>query len=243
MELLLGVGHRKHGSVRHRERSPVADLAAGFRVEGSLIHDDDAAVALFELFDARPILDQRDDLARGSLRLVAEKFRGAEILLEFVPKPFRGRLARTGPRLTCLGALPLHGRGEGGSIHADTFGLQRVLGEIVRKPVSVVELEGDLARQRVAGRKPFHRLVEETQAPVQSLAESRLFQLQGLVDELLAALELRIGAAHLADKCRNKAMQQRILRPQEVRVAHRPAHDPAKHVTPAFVGGQHAVRD
>ena len=190
-----------------------------------------------------PSLISAGDFAGRGLGLVAQEFGGAELLFQLEPQAFGRRLAGARPGFPRLGALALHGGGETRCVDADALGFQRVLGEIVGEAIGVVELEGDLARQRVAGFQIVGRLVEQPQAALQRLAEAGLLQLQGFLDEALAALELMIGVAHLSGKRRHQAVEQRVLGAEQMSVAHGAAHDPAQHIAPALVGGQHAVGD
>ncbi len=112
-------------------------------------------------------------------------------------------------------------------IDADPARLQRVLGEVVGKAVSVVELEGDLARQRGAALQALGRIVEQAKPALERLAEAGLFELQRLLDEVLPPLELVIGAAHLLDQRRHQAIEQRLLGAENVGVPHGAAHDAA----------------
>ena len=75
------------------------------------------------------------------------------------------------------------------------------------------------------------------------LAEARLLLLQRRLDQRLRADQLGIGGAHLGDQRRHQAVHQRLLGAEQMRVAHRAAHDPAQDIAPALVGRQHAVGD
>ena len=185
MQLLLRVLDLERRALGAGQRAPVADLAAELGVERRLVDDDDAALAFLQSIDARAVLDQRDDPARRRLGLVAEEFGRAELFLQLEPEGFGRGLARARPGLPRLGALLLHGGGEALGIDADPARLQRVLGEVVGKAVSVVELERDLARQRGAALEALGRVVEQAQPALQRLAETRLFELQRLFDEAL----------------------------------------------------------
>ena len=187
----------KRAPFRPDDQAAIADLAARLGIERRLVDDDDAALACLERLDTRAVLDERDDLARRGLGLVAEELGGAELFLELEPQRLGRGLAGARPGLARLGALALHGGGEALRIDADAAGLQRVLGEVVGEAVSVVELEGDLARQRGAAFQALRRVVEQPKPALERLAEAGLFELQRLLDEALPALELRIGVAHL----------------------------------------------
>ena len=75
------------------------------------------------------------------------------------------------------------------------------------------------------------------------LAEARFLELERLGDQRLGALQFRIGLAHLAHQRRHQPPHQRLLRAEQLGVAHGAAHDAAKHVAAALVRRQHAVGD
>ena len=120
---------------------------------------------------------------------------------------------------------------------------QRVLGQIVGEAEGVVELERGLAGQRAALAQLRGRLVEQLQPVGERLAEARLLLLQRRLDQRLRADQFGIGGAHLGDQRRHQPVHQRLLGAEQMRVAHRAAHDPAQHVAAALVRRQHAVGD
>ena len=165
------------------------------------------------------------------------------LLLQLEPERVGRGLAGAGPGFPRLRPLALHGRGKALRVDAKPARFQRVLGQVVGKAVSVVELEGDLAGERVAALQPLGRVVEQAKPALERLAEAGLLQLQRLLDQALAALELVIGAAHLPDQRRHQAIEQRLLGAEDMRMPHGAPHDAAKHVAPALVRRQHAVGD
>ncbi len=226
-----------------REHAGVADLAAGLRVERRLVQHDRAGLAGLEARGFLAVLHQRGDHAFGALGLVAQKFGGPELLAQREPDRLGSRLARTLPGLARLGLLALHRVGEGGLVDADAARLQRVLRQVQREAVGVVQREGDVAVEHVALLQGRALLVEDGKAAHQRLAEAGLFQPQRFLDQLLRAHQVGIGLAHLAHQRPDQAMHQRLFRTQQLRMAHRAAHDPAQHIAAALVRGQHAVGD
>ena len=140
-------------------------------------------------------------------------------------------------------ALALHGVGEGREIDADAARAQRVLREIERKAIGVVEREGGLAVEHGAFLQAGAFLVEKGKPARQHVAEARLFQLERLGDQRLGADQFRIGLAHLAHQERHQLAHQRLFGAEQFGVAHGAPHDAAQHVAAAFVRGQHAVGD
>ncbi|ESY36729.1 hypothetical protein X747_26690 [Mesorhizobium sp. LNJC384A00] len=154
-----------------------------------------------------------------------------------------GRVAGAGPMLARLSLLLLHRMGEAGKIDRDAALAQRVLRQIEREAVRVVELERRLAIQHIAGVQCIRRLREQAEAAHQRLAEARLLELQRLGDQLFAAQQFGIGLAHLAHQRRHQLPHQRLFGAEQLRMAHGAAHDAAQHVAATFVRRQHAIGD
>src|SRR5262249_54818410 len=119
--------------------------------------------------------------------------------------------ARSGPGPASIGALLRHRCVEGGGIDTDAACAQRVLREIERKAVGIVETECDVAGELVTLLEITACLVEELEPAAEHFAEANLFDLQCLGDERLRALELRIGSPHLGDQRWNETVHKRIL--------------------------------
>ena len=197
----------------------------------------------FRLSTSLPSLHQGRDDAFGALGLVAQKFGGAELFAQREPDVLARGVAGARPRRARLGALPFHRIGEGGDVDADAARAQRVLRQVERKAIGVVEREGGVAVEHVALLQAAALLVEDREAALQRLAETGLFELQRLGDQRLGAHQLGIGLAHLAHQRPDQPMHQRILGAEQLRMAHGAAHDPAQHIAAALVRGQHAVGD
>ena len=131
------------------ERAGVANLAAGFAVEGRLVQHDLNVVARLRVGELA-VADKGKNLALGGLGVVAEEFGRAEALGEVEPDRLVGRLAGAGPGGARLSPLLGHGRIKAGDIHATALLAQRVLGQVEREAVGVVEPEGGIAGQRRA---------------------------------------------------------------------------------------------
>ena len=72
-------------------------------------------------------------------------------------------------------------------------------------------------------------------------AELHFLAQQRFLDQRLGASEFRIGSAHFRDKRGHEAVHQRVLRAQQVRMAHGTTHDAAQDIATTFVGRQHAI--
>src|SRR5690606_28061212 len=123
---------------------------------------------------------QRHQLALCAFAAVAEKLGGAVLLADLEPELLGRRLAGARPRLARRGALALHRRREARRIHRAALAAQDVLGKIDGEAIGVVELEGDLARQRLRGPELRRLLLQELQPAPQHLLEAGLLELQRL---------------------------------------------------------------
>ena len=190
-----------------------------------------------------PSLTMAPNDALGRLGLVAEEFGGADPLAQAVPDRLGRGFARPGPGAAGLGALARHRGVEAVDVDRQAARAQRVLGEVEREAVGVVELEGGLAGKHAALRQRPRLVLEDCEPARERGAKARLLELERLGDQRLGAEELRIGLAHLARQRRHEAPHQRIARSENLGVAHGAAHDPAQHVAAALVRRQHAVGD
>ena len=221
----------------------VAELAARFAVERRLVEDDGHLVAGARCRDLGTVAHHRHDRALGPLGVVAKELRRADALADREPDRLGRGFTGTGPALARLGLLPLHGGVEGVEIDLDAALAQRILGQIQREAVGVVELEGGLAGQLGAGIHALGRVGQQRQAAVERLQEAPLLQLQRLGDQRLGAHQLGIGAAHLGDQRRQHLVEHRLACPEHLGVAHGPPHDAAQDIAAALVRRQHAVGD
>ena len=189
------------------------------------------------------VAHQRGHHPFGGLGLVAEELGGADLLAQGEPHRFGRGLAGARPRGARHFALALHRHVEAVEVDGDAARPERILGEVERKAVSVVERESHFALEVVAAPEIRGRLVEDRQSALQGLAEAGFLQPQRLGDQGLGADQLGIGLAHLAHQRRHQPVHQRVLGAQQMGMAHGAAHDAAQHIAAALVGGQHAVGD
>ena len=221
----------------------IAHLAAGFAVERRLVDDQRDLVAGLGALDFLALDDESRDLAFGALGLVAEEFGSADLLAQFEPHAVAGLLAGTCPRAARFFLGLFHRGREAVGIHTHAARAQHVLREVEREAVGVVELEGDVARELVALAEAARGFVEQLEAAVEHRLEARLFELQRFGRQRRRAHDFGEGLAHRVDERGDQLVQQRLLAADDVRVAHRAAHDPAQHVAAALVRRQHAVGD
>src|SRR6478672_8700867 len=190
---LLSIGHGQPDTLAtHFTR--VADLAAALAIERCLVHHHSAALALLELGYLLAVHHQRGNDALCALRLVTEKFRRADFLAQAEPDRFLRRLARSRPGCPRLRALTLHGVGEGSDIDRNPARTQRILREIKRKSIGVVERESSVAVEHRTLLEAFALLVEDGEAALEHAPEAGLLELEGLGDQGLRAEQL--GVTH-----------------------------------------------
>src|SRR6185437_6029030 len=152
----------------------IANLAAAFAIERRLVHHHRAAFALFQLADALAVLDQRGDDALGAFGLVAEEFGDADLLAQAEPDGFGRRFARARPRGARLLALAFHRVVERRQIDRDAACAQRILRQIERKTIGVIERESGLAVEHGALLQAGAFFVQDGEAALQRSAETGL---------------------------------------------------------------------
>ena len=152
-------------------------------------------------------------------------------------------LARTGPGGARLGLLFGHGRVKPVRVHGTALFTQRILRQVQRETIGIIQLERRLPCQRGAIIQPVQLFVQKLQPTVQCLLEPGFFQLQCLLDQCLRLPQFRIGRAHLADQRGHQPVHHRVFCAQKMRMAHRAPHDTAQHIAAPVIAGHHPVRD
>ena len=230
-------------AVRGFHQAPVAGLTAAFAIEGGGVRHHLDGLAGFDVVHRLAVLDDGRDVARGFQMGVAGKVGRAEPIAQGEPHGALRLLPRTGPAFARHGALALHRFVEAGQIDADAARAYRVLRQIKREAVGVVEFERRFAREGVAVAKVGGRFVQQAEPAAERAVEPFFLAAQGFDDGRRRAAQIGIGFAHFADEGGHEAMHQRLGRAQQIGVAHGPAHDPAQHIAAPFVRGRHAVGD
>jgi len=226
---------------RPGDRPGIADLAAALAIERGLVGEDHHVVARTGGFDFLAVLDQRDHPALAAGRGVAGELARALAFGDVEPDLAVGGLARALPRGARGGLLPCHRRIEARLVHRDPARAQRVLGQVIGKAVGVVELERGFAGQLRALAQIGRFLVQQLEAVRQGAAELHFLALKRFLDQRLRAAEFGIGLTHLGDERGHQPVHQRLLRAQEVRMAHGAAHDAAQNIAAPLVRRQHAI--
>jgi hypothetical protein len=149
------------------------------------------------------------------------------------PEP--DQCARASAFWRCIASVKL-------GIDADAAGAQRILRQVEREAVGVVELEGGLAIQL----SPLPSVLVASSSSVRprsSVLRKRVSSSFSVSeDQRLGAHQFGIGAAHLRSASA-AASTSADLGAEQLGMAHGAAHDAAQHIAAAFVRRQHAVGD
>ena len=240
---LGGILDRGGEPALRRDAARVAHLPAAFAVERRLVGDDRHRLTSVCAVEVHTVLDDGQNLPFAIRRGIADEFGVARLFGDVVPDFVRRLFARPLPRGAGGGLLLRHGGVETGAVDAETLRAQCILGQVVGEAVGIIELERGFARQGVAFVEADCRFIKQAQAVFQRLAEAGFLAQQGFLNQRLSAHQFGEGAAHFRHEAGDEAVHQRVFGADDVRVAHRAAHDPAQHIAAAFIGGQHAVRD
>ena len=114
--------------------------------------------------------------------------------------------------------------------------------EIERKPVGIVELEGDAAGQRtgVCVHPPFVVVGNELKAAIERSTESLFLLLGDLLDEGSALDQLGVDIAHVVDDAKRAMVEKRFVNAEPMPMPNRATHDPAENVGTSVLIGEHA---
>ena len=223
-----------HGKVRRAadQLAFVADLSAAFGIERRRVQYHHAALAAGQGGSRRAVYVERDDFCGFLKMLVAsEDIAAAGELQRAVHLELAG-----GAR---LGFLPVHGNGKTGLVHAQATLTADVSGEVERKAIGVVQLEGDVAGQDLDA--IGQRGVQDLHADFQRLEKALFLGLEHGSDVRLLLAQLGIGLAHEPGQLSDQFVEKRRFLAQQVAVANGAANDAALHVAPALVGRVHAI--
>src|SRR4029079_4751756 len=219
----------------------VPHLSAAFAVEWSLVNHHGTGFAFFQLGNFLAVLYQSRDYAFSALGFIPKKFRRTDFLAQREPDGLQCGLARSGPGCARFFALAVHRVGERCEVNGNAARAQRVLSEVEREAIRIVEREGSLAVEHRPSFEVFAFLVEDCEPTLEGATKARFFELERLSEQRFSAQQLGISLSHFARKNRHEFPHQRLFRTKQCRVPHRARHDAAEHVTTALVGRQYAV--
>ena len=234
----LRVLHLDQRSVGERDPATVADLAAGFAVEGRLGRDDLDLLPLGRDLALLAADREGEDLGLKGSGPVAGKARH-----DFAERA-RGRGREARPLAGPLALRP-HRLLEAGVVDRKSLVAQDVLGQVDRKAVGVVELEGDLAGKRRAARgaQAFDLFAEQAETLLQRVSEALLLAGDGGPDARAALDQFRVARAEdVADRVGDRT-EERVREAEHPPLARGAPQQAAQHVAAALVRGQQSGAD
>src|SRR5690606_27560803 len=158
-------------------------------IEGGGVEHQRDVLALMRGLHAGAVLDDGAKDALGGAAVIAEESGGAGILADIEPDGVGRGVAGAGPAGARL-LLPLRHRGfEAVEVDGKAARAQRVLGQVERKAVGVVEAEGGLASQRLAGLQPGYSVFQQRHAAAEGAQEAFLLLAQRFLDYRTGAAE------------------------------------------------------
>ena len=235
------VTHLQPQTVSAGDHPGIAHLAAAFTIKRGLVGDHHDAVTGASGHNFAAILDQCDHLRFGGAGAVAGELGRADALGNVEPHLAVSGLPAALPRRPRRRLLLRHRGIEPGPVDPDPARAQGVLGQIVREAECVIEFERGFAGQFGALAQSASGLLKQLEAIGERAAKLYLLARQCFLDQRLRAAQFGIGLPHLGHQGWHQPVHQGILCAQQVRMAHRAAHDPPQHIAAPFAGRQHTV--
>ena len=236
------VGHGDAQALGRADRAGIAHLAAAFGIERGLVGDHGDRFTGPRLGHFLAVLHQRDHHALADVGGIAGELGRALALGNVEPHFAVGGLAAALPRRARRRLLLRHRRFKPCAVHTHPARTQRVFGKVIGEAEGVIEPERRRTGQAVAFAQMAGFLVEQLETVRERAAELHFLAQQRLFHERLGAAQFGKRLAHLGHERAHQPVHQRLLRAEQVRMAHRAAHDPAQHIAAALVARQHAVR-
>ena len=233
--LFPGVIDNKYAGIGN-QFSPVADLAAGFRVERGPIQHNRAGLAFFDTLDYLVVLQQGRNLPGDAQGVVAFETGGVVVQVgkygDVYGKPVRL------PRPL---ALLLHTALKSLQVQFQAAFAGNIGGQVNGEPVSIIQFEHDFARDRAGGQRT-DRGFQVFKSLLQGFRKPLFLLLQGIGHEFPGPAQFRAGFSHDGVQGIHQLVEERLIQAQLGAVAQGPADDPAQHVASALVGRDDAVR-
>ena len=241
--VLLHVGDLE-GDAVGGDDAVVGHLAAHLGVEGGLVQHHDGLHAGHELLGLLVLHHQGHHLGavNGGV-VIAHKLGLGHVLAELHAGP--AQIAQGLPGLPGALALLVHLIVELRLVQLHALLLHHLQGQVDGEAVGVIQLKGVGAGEGALplGLVPGEHVAKDLQAAVDGLGEVLLLGADDLGDIVLPLPQLGIVALVLMDNGVAHLVEEGLVDAQQLAVAGSPAEEPAEHVAPAFVGGEHAVAD
>ena len=238
---LLDVFNLKHRSARKADLAFVAALSARFRIKGRLGKHEFGSLTLSKRVAGLALANDRNQGRRAARSVIPAKIGRSARIAQSEPGLACPLFAGSLPAFLRARALLRHRRLKTRLINGQPARAQNVLSEIERETIGVVKTKRRLAGKHSSGRQSADCIIEELQTTTESALEACLLLLENALDRSLRSRQLWISLPHLLDQRTHKPMHRRFTRAQHVTVAHRPAHDPSKHIPSSFVRRHHAI--
>ncbi len=174
---LFNVGHLGQPGLG-ADQARIADLAAAFGVKRGLVDHDLHGFAGGRLTGGGTVADQGGDHALGRFGVVTQKFGDAMRLGDLEPDLRITRRAGTRPGGAGLLLLLGHRGVKARDVHLAPVFAERVLRQVQREAIGVIELEGRRPGQGRALRQGGEFIIQKAQATVQRLLEPGFLQPQ-----------------------------------------------------------------
>src|SRR5215213_7616341 len=231
----------------------VPNLATRLAIERRAVQNHLDRVARFRVLHRSVRADDSKDPCVGGGRLIAEELGRPLGQIDVDLSARAGSIAERINRSTPAN-LTLRGKRlvKPGLVNFQTLLAGQLDGQIERKPIRVVEPE-DLAPRQDAGdglslrggiaRQIFDQRLKARHPRTQRSPEGFLFVGQHLLDLDAAVGELAMMMGKLIDYHSGDHGQERLLEPKFAASPNGASQNAAQHIGPAFVPGQHPVRD
>ncbi len=138
--------------------------------------------------------------------------------------------------------MRLHLLLESGLVDGQVSLSRNVCGQVERKPIGVVQLEDDIARQ-LATLQSGYCFFEYFHALVQRLGEAALLFCQHLLDMFFRLDQFGIGVPHFIAQGCDQLVEERFVHAQFFAVTRSTTNDSAQHIATTLIARQHAVRN
>ena len=181
-------------SVGTSDHTGISLLASHGGIERSLFYENGACLAVCQSFHNLSLCGQDCDFRLIGQPVITHKFCSDARINLIVDRSVRTHIVGHGAGLSCLHALLFHGSLEAFLIHGHSLFFQDLLGQIHRKSVGIIQLEGVLAGEGLLSlclHIRFH-LCQDIQSLIDGLIEFLLFLIKNLKDKGSLLIQFRI---------------------------------------------------
>ena len=244
--VLLHVGHLEQTALGAAlgQGAMVGHLAAHLRIEGGAVQHHNGLHPGNDLIHQGVLRHNGQHLGSGEGGLgIAIKDRGGHLLAKLHTGPAQVPQGLSG--LPGPDPLGLHLLVKARPVQGHPLVPDHLLGEVHREAVGVIELKGVAAGKLglPLGLVLGQQLGENLHAPVDGFGKVLLLGADDFGDIVLLLPQVLVLPLILMDDGVDDLIQEGLIHPQQLAVAGRPAEEPAQHIAPPLVGGQHPIAD